>query len=55
MQSARLGRRGRKGPQIENPQRRHVVVGDRQHLRIITMVHAVAQPDPFLRQLLGKA
>ena len=50
-QPVRSGRRGREIPQIENPRRRHVAVGDLQHLRIVPpqlMMHAVAQPDAFL-------
>jgi hypothetical protein len=57
-QPVRSGRRGREIPQIENPRRRHVAVGDLQHLRIVPpqlMMHAVAQPNAFLRQFLGKA
>ena len=45
-------------PQIEKPRRRHVTVGELQHLRIVPpqlMMDAVAQPNAFLRQFLGKA
>ena len=56
-QLARFGRRRRDSPQIENPRRRQAV-GDLLHLRIVPpqlLMHAVAQPNAFLRQFLGKA
>ena len=52
-----LGRCRCNSPKLKKP-RGGEVIGERQHLRAIPpelMMHALAQPNPFLPQFLGKA